>query len=189
MRKKTRKARNKTKKYGFLIPNMAILLGVTGTLLYILFLTLTPDFEAELRAQFGSAFFDDFIVESPDIESGKVAQEAIIASYEPHFTSLSNEAIKRLEALFEEAYNEYELNKKEGTLDRVKLTAKYIQAGKLLEKQVDYSFYKLLNQMEQELKDNNLSTHIIEEVEATYLADKEEKKKELFERMRSKLQE
>jgi len=45
----------------------------------------------------------------------------------------------------------------------------------------------LLNVMEEELEKNNHSTDIIAETEQTYKEAKDEKKEELFERLRKKL--
>lgn len=171
-----------------LILNLFILLFVAGIMLYVLFLTLSPDYETELRSQFGNPFFDDFALQLPADENDSAELETIIAKYEPHFISLGETAVTRLEELFEEALKDYDRQKQAKTLDRLKFSNKYIQAGRLLEKQADQAFYTLLNHMEKELKRKNLPTAIIGEIEETYAKAKEEKKKELFDRLRQKLQ-
>ena len=86
-----------------------------------------------------------------------------------------------------EAVTEYETRKKNGTLDRLKLTSKYIQAGRLLESQVDQRFLILLNHMAAELRRKNLDGAIIAEIEELYAQTKADKKKELFNRLRNRL--
>jgi len=177
-----------------LIFNILILLLVSATLLAVLLLNQSPDYEAELRAQLGDAFFDDLPANLPLAENDAPELEAVIAKYEPHFNALNTTALERLEELDPpenlntEAATKYETRQKNGTLDRLKLTSKYIQAGRLLESQVDQRFFILLNHMAAELKRKNLDGSIIAEIEEIYAQTKAEKKKELFNRLRTKLQ-
>jgi hypothetical protein len=170
-----------------LIFNILILLLVSATLLAVLLLNQSPDYEAELRAQLGDAFFDDLPANLPLAENDAPELEAVIAKYEPHFDALNITALERLEELYTEAVTEYETRQKNGTLDRLKLTSKYIQAGRLLESQVDQRFFILLNHMAAELKRKNLDGSIIAEIEEIYAQTKAEKKKELFNRLRTRL--
>ena len=153
---------------------------------YYLFFSSNPTLERLLREQFGDAFFDDFN-DLPELEENPVQLEDVIAKYEPLFENLENRALERLEDLFQAALEEYTAQRKSGTLNRFQFTNKYIQAGSLLEERVDASFYNLLGRMENELNRNNLPTNILQEIEETYTAAKQEKKEELFSRLREKL--
>lgn len=64
---------------------------------------------------------------------------------------------------------------KDGTVGRFVLTSKYIQAGRMLGKNVDEAFYDLLAEMEAELIRGGHSTEIIAEIEATYEQARAEK--------------
>jgi len=165
---------------------LVILLLATGALAYHLFYLSNPDLERLLREQFGDAFFDEFN-DLPEPEESPARLEDIIAKYEPFFKNLENQAIERLEALFQAALEEYDEQRKRGTLNRFQFTNKYIQAGSLLERQVDASFYMLLGRMETDLIRNNLPTDILQEIEETYTNAKQLKKEELFVRAREKL--
>ena len=70
-----------------------------------------------------------------------------------------------------------------GTVDRFMLTNKYIQAGRMLEENVDETFYELLEEMESELNSKRYSTEILEEIETTYEQAKDNKKRELMNRL------
>ena len=154
--------------------------------LYYNYYAVNPASEQALRDQFGDAFFDDFN-DLPEEVTEAEKLEDIIERYEPLFENLQDTATERLENLFQAAITEYNEQKKAGTYDRFKLTNKYIQAGKLLEKRVDESFYLMLNQMESELKRKELPTEVITEVETAYKETKSEKMQELFRRLRDKL--
>ena len=161
-------------------------IAATSTWLYFNYYALNPSSEQALRDQFGDAFFDDFNdLPEEDTEAEKL--EDIIERYEPLFENLQDTASERLENLFQAALTEYNERKKAGTYDRFQLTNKYIQAGKLLEKKVDESFYLMLNQMESELKRRELPTAVITEIEEAYKETKSEKMQELFRRLREKL--
>ncbi|MDW7730599.1 MAG: hypothetical protein SCJ94_11445 [Bacillota bacterium] len=174
-----------TKHKAALIIVIALLL-IAGSFAYYFFFYSNILLEAQLRDQFGDAFFDDFNgqTEPPD-ESDLL--EDVIEKYQPRFETLEDRAIERLEELFQTALAEYEEQRRRGTLNRFHFTNKYIQAGQLLEQRVDASFYDLLGRMENELNRNGLPTEILAEVEETYLTAKQQKKDELFSRLREKL--
>lgn len=185
-RSKKRIGKKRFKK-GFLISIMIIaVIAVTATWLYYNYYTINPTSEQALRNQFGDDFFDDFN-DLPEEETEAEKLEDIIERYEPLFDNLHDTATERLENLFQAALTEYNERKKAGTYDRFQLTNKYIQAGKLLEKRVDESFYLMLNQMESELKRKELPTEVITEIETAYEETKSEKMQELFGRLREKL--
>ncbi len=158
-----------------------------GSLIFIYnFLFLNPWMDSLLRQQFGEGFFDfsEFSV------TGDYADdlEGIIAKYEPVFESLQETAEERLEELYQLAIAEYHQKKAAGTFDRFQLANKYLQAGQLLENTVDNAFYDLLENMEIELKHKNLPTEIVSEIEATYKETKQDKKEEIFNRLRGEIE-
>lgn len=144
-----------------------------------------PFLERQLRLQFGDAFFSDFS-DLPEVGEGEDL-ESIIGNYEPTFEALEQQALERLDNLLITALNEYQKQEREGTLDRFVLTNKYIQAGRILEKNVDQTFYELLDKMESELDSKGFSTEITEEIEKTYQSAKDEKKRELLNKLRNNI--
>ena len=169
-----------------LIPAIIFVTAVAGTAIYISYINVNPALEKALREQFGEDFFK-FESELPEVNSEADQLEDIIDKYEPLFLNLEERSLERLETLFQNAIAEYNERKKTGTYDRLQLTNKYSQAGRLLEQNVDRSFYLLLNQMETELKRRDLPTGIIKEIESSFIAAKTEKKLELFGRLREKV--
>ncbi len=103
-----------------------------------------------------------------DIVPAPITQEQISNKYKPQFTHLQSVALSRLETLYAAAIQEYTQGSKDGTLSRSKLAQKYIQAGTMLEANVDSQFYSALNTMEAELRANNLSTDIVGVTKSDY---------------------
>ncbi len=158
-----------------------------GSLLFIYnFFMLNPWMEALLRQQFGEGFFDFSMFSVADDNAEDL--EGIMAKYEPVFESLQDTAEERLEELYQFAITEYHEEKEAGTYDRFQLTNKYLQAGQLLERTVDQAFYNLLENMEKELKHKELPTDIVFEIEKTYKEAKQEKKENIFDRLREQLE-
>lgn len=178
-RRDVRKQRKR--KLAILTVSLILLTGVAVGVLLLFF--YNPMLEKQLRAQFGDAFFSDFGISASKGEGQDL--DSIIANYEPAFLELEAEALGRLEELFDSAIEDYRLQEKEGALDSFVLTNKYIQAGRLLERNVDKVFDELLADMKEELINLGLPTDIAEEVKETYQQAKEEKKRELFDRLRS----
>lgn len=140
-----------------------------------------PLLERQLRSQFGDDFFTDFEVDGPAVNGEDL--EGIIAIYEPSFVEIEAKALQRLDNLFEAALEEYHREKNDGTLNRFMLTNKYIQAGRILEKNVDKTFDTLLDKMKAELTRKGHTTEITSEIKETYRQSKEEKKRELFDQL------
>lgn len=65
-----------------------------------------------------------------------------------------------------------------------KLANKYIQAGRMLEDQVDKTFNELLTEMKTDLLSKGLPIEAAEDIEKTYEEAKEKKKQELLRRLR-----
>ncbi len=144
-----------------------------------------PMMKTRLREQLGEGFFSDFGITRP-VEAGSDI-ESIANNYEPVFASLQEEALKRLDSLLITAMNDYRRQEREGTLDRFRLTNKYIQAGRMLESGVDEVFYDLLGDLEYELAALGYSDDLALEIEERYQEAKDAKKRELFDRLRSEI--
>lgn len=127
--------------------------------------------------------FSQFAV--PDDDASDL--EGVIAKYEPIFAQLQSTAIDRLEELYQAAVAEYRAEKEAGTLNRFRLTNKYLQAGRRLESSVDKAFFMLLDGMEKELIRKNLPGDMIAEIEEAYEQTKKDKKEELFGRVREQI--
>jgi len=169
-----------------LITLAIILLAAAGLAAYLFFYSPAL-LEAQLREQFGDAFFEEFNDNPPVVELEPETYQDIINKYEPRFHVLQERAIERLEELYQAALTEYREQRRKGKVDRFQLTNKYIQAGRLLENRVDDSFYDLLGRMENELENRDYPTDIIKEIEETYEKMKQDKKEELFERLREEV--
>jgi hypothetical protein len=134
---------------------------------------------------FPEGFFDFSRFTVPD--DGAEDLEGIIAKYEPVFTELQSEAIERLEELYQAAIAEYREQSAAGTLNRFRLTNKYLQAGRLLENNVNDAFFMLLDGLEKELISKNLPVDVVSEIKEAYEQTKLEKKEELFDRVRKQI--
>lgn len=176
--------RAKRRKRQILI-SVSIITLVIITLGTSLALGFNPFLERQLRLQFGDAFFSDFS-DLPEVGEGDDL-ESIIENYEPTFEALEQKAMERLDNLLTTALDEYYQKEREGTLDRFVLTNKYIQAGRILEKNVDQTFYELLDKMEDELSRKGLPTEITDKIEKEYQDAKDDKKRELLNKLRSKV--
>ncbi|MHB8075770.1 hypothetical protein [Desulfosporosinus fructosivorans] len=99
---------------------------------------------------------------------GKPIQDEINNKYKRQFDYLENVALSRLDTLYSAAVQEYRQGNKAGTLKRSELVQKYIQAGTMLEANVDSQFYSALNMMQAELIENNLPTDIISTKKSEY---------------------
>lgn len=183
--RRSRKKRIRKKKWPYLL--IAIILLVVIALAGAVVVGYNPLLEKQLRSQFGDDFFSDFEVSTP-VKNGEDLN-SIIELYEPAFKELENKALQRLENLFESAIEEYQQKENDGTLDRFMLSNKYIQAGRMLEKNVDKTFNALLAEMKSELTSKGHSTAITKKVEETYQQAKNQKKRELLSRLRTKISE
>ncbi|AET69497.1 hypothetical protein Desor_4055 [Desulfosporosinus orientis DSM 765] len=110
----------------------------------------------------------------------QITQQTIINKYQPKFDYLQNVALSRLDTLYSAAVQEYKQSKKAGTLKRSEFVQKYIQAGTMLEANVDSQFYSTLNAMKSDLIANNLSTDIISDTEKVYEKTKSSKRSQLL---------
>jgi len=182
-----RRKKPRRKKWPLVVISIVLLAGLA--LAASVALGYNPLLASQLRAQYGDDFFSEFGVSAPESGGGEQDLDSIIDAYEPAFEELEDKAMERLESLFQAALNEYHEQEKDGTVDRFVLTNKYIQAGRMLENNVDNVFYEMLEEMEAELIRQGHSTEITGEIEETYQEAKDEKKRELLNRLRQKISE
>lgn len=197
------------KKYIAMAAFMALMLACLGWWGYRSYWQPDPQIQEQLNQQFGSEFFNSFAPEEPagaesvttgilerielqrtgragapplsaDIAGARISEEEIINQYAPQFRSLENSAASRLDALFAAALQEYRQQKQAGTLNLSELARKYIQAGTMLEANVDGQFYASLNALQAKLEANNQSTAVIAEIKKEYAAAKAQKRSELL---------
>lgn len=109
-----------------------------------------------------------------------VTQDDISNKYKDQFNHLQNVALSRLDTLYSAAIQEYKQGSKAGTLSRSELAQKYLQAGKILEANMDKQFYGALSTMEAELKANHLSTDSVDVYKNEYEKAKSDKRGQLF---------
>jgi len=119
-----------------------------------------------------------------NIDAKPITPDEIDNKYKPQFNYLQNVALSRLDTLYSAAIQEYVQSSKAGTLNRSELAQKYIQAGTLLEANVDSQFYNTLNAMQAELIANNLSTDIVDVHKLEYEKAKSAKRSQLLAKVR-----
>ncbi|MBC2728493.1 hypothetical protein [Desulfosporosinus sp.] len=109
--------------------------------------------------------------------------EEINNKYKSQFSYLQSVALSRLDTLYSAAVQEYAQRKKEGTINRSALAQKYIQAGNMLEANMDRQFSNTLNAMQAELIANNLPTDLIDAIESEYENAKSDKRSQLLSKL------
>lgn len=127
---------------------------------------------------------DETPVNEENIDVKQITQDDISIKYQPQFSYLQNVALSRLDTLYSAAIEEYVQGRKAGTLNRSELAQKYIQAGTLLEANVDRQFYSTLNAMQAELISNKLPTDIVDVYESEYEKAKSNKRSQLLAKVR-----
>ncbi|MFZ3130671.1 MAG: hypothetical protein WA125_06095 [Desulfosporosinus sp.] len=113
-----------------------------------------------------------------------ITPDEINNKYKPQFNYLQNVALSRLDTLYSAAIQEYVQSRKAGTLNRPELAQKYLQAGTLLEANIDSQFYGTLNEMQAELIANNLPTDIVGVHKIEYEKAKSDKRSQLLAKVR-----
>jgi len=109
--------------------------------------------------------------------------DALIKKYDQRFESIEESATKELTALFNNATKEYE--QQQGIVEKIIMVNKYMREIQLIEEKTDALFYSTLQEMKDELIGRDLPTDIITELEENYIKDKQEKKQELSNFLRS----
>ena len=118
------------------------------------------------------------------IVARSVTQDEITNKYKSQFNYLQNVALNRLDTLYSAAIQEYVQNRNAGTLNRPELAQKYIQAGTMLEANMDSQFYSTLNAMQAELIANNLPTDSVGVIKSEYEKAKSAKRSQLLSKAR-----
>ncbi len=119
-----------------------------------------------------------------NIVAKRITQDEINNKYKPQFNNLQNVALSRLDTLYSAAIQEYVQSSKAGTLNRPELVQKYIQAGNMLEANLNSQFYSTLNAMQAELIANNLPTDIVGVYKIEYEKAKSDKRSQLLVKVR-----
>lgn len=104
--------------------------------------------------------------------------------YLPVFNQLQNVALSRLDTLYSAAIQEYKQGSKTGTLNRSALIQKYMQAGTMLESNVDGQFNNTLSAMQNELVANNLPTDVVSSIRSEYEKAKSNMRAQLLSKVR-----
>jgi hypothetical protein len=117
----------------------------------------------------------DYDAARPRLRSGgrDVSAASIVARHELRFQALEMVALQRLDALHESARQEYVYRSGSGTLNRFSMTSRYMQAGRLLERNVDEAFYRLLADLKRDLAQHGHPTDVAATIEADYRNRKE----------------
>lgn len=119
-----------------------------------------------------------------NVVAKRITQDDINNIYNPQFSHLKNVALSRLDTLYSAALQEYKQGRKDGTLNRGELVQKYIQAGTMLEANMDKQFSSTLYAMQAELIANNLPTDILGVIKSEYENAKSDKRSELLAKAR-----
>jgi hypothetical protein len=101
--------------------------------------------------------------------------------YTARLQSLGESYEGKLNGLVNEAFSEYQSDKKQGNdISVATLAFKYISEGSALEKQCDAQFYPLLDEYEADLRKNNLPLDTAIKAKQEYESSKVNRKKELL---------
>ena len=109
-----------------------------------------------------------------------VTVQTIENEYMPKFQSLQSVALGRLDTLYAAAVQEYHARKQAGTLNGADFVQKYMQAGNMLQSNMDGQFNSLLNSMQQDLVAHNLPTGIVGQIRSEYNSAKAAKRSQLM---------
>lgn len=112
----------------------------------------------------------------------------ITSKYRTDLISLQSEFDVKLSQLISSASRDYQQGGQKNSASVLKLTERYISAGKALEADCDSRFYNTLAAMEMELKANNLPTGVVEQAKSSYIILKNERRKQLISRAMISLQ-
>jgi hypothetical protein len=114
-----------------------------------------------------------------------VPAHVIMARYELRFEALEKVATERLDALYAAGKDEYSRTRHQGRLHHLGLINKYLQAGRLLEKNIDTAFYNLLTELRQELAQNGHGVERAAAVESEYVSRKNRMRPRFLDRIQS----
>lgn len=109
-----------------------------------------------------------------------VTEEQIYLRYYPAFARLEELALYRIDQLVSAAKVEYNNKKGDSEFSKVEFASRYMSAAYKLQGEVDKVFYKLLDAMRAELKENKLPLSLVEEAEKKYKDKIQAKKNEII---------
>lgn len=101
--------------------------------------------------------------------------ENVVFAYKPELEGLQSEFSSSIDSLISEAANDYSSG-----VSSTKLVSKYISKSTRIEESSDSEFNSVLRDLEDELKENNQDTYIVEELRDYYKTLKKNKKNELL---------
>jgi len=111
----------------------------------------------------------------------------ITSKYKSDLISLQEEFDVKLSQLISSARRDYQQDDQKNSASVLKLTERYISAGKALEADCDSRFYNKLAAMEMELKANNLPTGVVEQTKNSYIILKNERRRQLIDKAMTNL--
>jgi len=111
----------------------------------------------------------------------------ITSKYQADLISLQREFDVKLSQLIRSASRDYQQGDQKNSASVLKLTERYISAGKALEADCDGRFYNTLAAMEMELKANNLPTGVVEQAKNSYIILKNERRRQLIDKAMTNL--
>jgi hypothetical protein len=111
---------------------------------------------------------------------------AVVARHEPRFTALEQVAMHKLDTLYETGREEYAQQSRMGVLDQMVLVLKYLEAGRLLERNMDAVFQAMVSDLRQDLAANELPVDAVALVETEYVSRKERLRGHYLSRIRQR---
>jgi hypothetical protein len=119
--------------------------------------------------------------------TGRPPSEAIILRrHEPKFRALERAAVEKLDILFATAREEYSSLNASGSLNRLALINRYMQAGRLLERNTDAVFHAMIADLRRDLQQHDYPTLAAGRIEADYLRLKNERRSRILGEIRSR---
>ncbi|MCC5909591.1 MAG: hypothetical protein JJT76_04040 [Clostridiaceae bacterium] len=156
---------------------VAIGAGVWG---YNYFFGVDHNLRTQLQEEFSEDFFSFEDIDLQDIgdmeasnqlkpsTENKNPEKDIPNKYIGKLERLEYVTDKKIEVLFERAYEEYQQQKSGNQLNQTQLARKYLQAANMLEESMEAIFQDIIKEMEAELQENQLSDDLMKEIVATY---------------------
>ncbi|MCM3338762.1 hypothetical protein M3650_08930 [Paenibacillus sp. MER TA 81-3] len=122
--------------------------------------------------------------EIPTATAPLTPEEQVKHKFEPVFQKLESAALDRLDTLTKNAWQEYK-DHKEGKSSRslIDISSIYMSAAKKLEKKVDNTFSKLMDQMKTEINESGINNDLLTEIEVHYRQAIKTKKSEIMDKV------
>jgi hypothetical protein len=104
---------------------------------------------------------------------GAGSASGVVARHEPRFAALEQVAMHKLDALYETGRQEYDHERRIGVLDHMVLVLKYLEAGRVLERNMDVVFQAMVTDLRGDLAISQQPMDAIGLVETEYVSRKE----------------